>query len=76
MSRHLEYDRTHLEPPPRVLGEPITANSDSWTPRTAHLLLQVRTKVLNDDLGRTFKRWYPAFDSPSQSAAEPTPLAA
>jgi hypothetical protein len=47
-----------------------------WTPRTAHLLLQVRTAVLNDDLGRTFKQWYPAFASPSHSAAKPTPLVA
>jgi hypothetical protein len=47
-----------------------------WTPRTAHLLLQVRTTVLNDDLGRTFKRWYPAFVSPAHSAVKPTALAA
>jgi len=32
-----------------------------WTPRGAHLLLQVRTRVLNDDLADTFHRWYPAF---------------
>ena len=32
-----------------------------WTPRGAHLLLQTRTKVLNDDLEDTFRRWYPAF---------------
>ncbi|MBV9602412.1 MAG: ISKra4 family transposase [Chloroflexi bacterium] len=48
-----------------------------WAPRTAHLLLQVRTTVLNDDLGSTFKRWYPAFVSPpAESAAELTALAA
>jgi hypothetical protein len=29
----------------------------------AHLLLRVRTTVLNGDLGSTFKRWYPAFAS-------------
>ena len=33
-----------------------------WTPRGAHLLLQVRTRVLNDDLANDFQRWYPAFD--------------
>ena len=34
-----------------------------WTPRGAHLLLQVRTRVLNDDLAEVFRRWYPAFSS-------------
>ena len=32
-----------------------------WTPRGAHLLLQIRTRVLNDDLATDFWRWYPAF---------------
>jgi len=32
-----------------------------WTPRGAHLLLQVRTRVLNDDLATVFQRWYSAF---------------
>jgi hypothetical protein len=36
-----------------------------WTPRGAHLLLQVRTRVLNDDLVADFQRWYPAFTRPS-----------
>jgi hypothetical protein len=26
-----------------------------------HLLLQVRTRVLNDDLSADFARWYPGF---------------
>ena len=30
-----------------------------WTPRGAHLLLQVRTRVLNDQLADDFHRWYP-----------------
>jgi hypothetical protein len=30
-----------------------------WTPRGAHLLLQVRTQVLNKDLREIFGRWYP-----------------
>jgi len=41
-----------------------------WTPRGAHLLLQVRTKVLNDEL-RAFERWYPGF-----GARDQVPLAA
>jgi len=43
-----------------------------WTKKGAHLLLQVRTQVLNDDLHTTFERWYPAMsktDVPLQQAA-------
>jgi hypothetical protein len=32
-----------------------------WTLRGAHLLLQTRTKVLNNELENTFKHWYPEF---------------
>jgi hypothetical protein len=32
-----------------------------WTPRGAHLLLQVRTRILNDDLVDDFRRWHPSF---------------
>src|ERR1700746_2822660 len=32
-----------------------------WTLRGAHLLLQTRTKVLNEDLDDLFRRWYPKF---------------
>ncbi len=32
-----------------------------WSQRGAHLLLQIRTRVLNDDLAGDFRRWYPAF---------------
>jgi len=45
-----------------------------WTPRGAHLLLQVRTRVLNDDLANDFQRWYPAFIA--RSASVETVLAA
>jgi hypothetical protein len=34
-----------------------------WTPRGAHLLLQVRVHVLNDELGAAFQRWYPKLGS-------------
>lgn len=30
-----------------------------WTKQGAHLLLQVRTQTLNDELRDTFQRWYP-----------------
>ena len=41
-----------------------------WTPEGAHLLLQVRTQVLNDDLRATFRRWYPGFDLSTESDAK------
>ena len=37
-----------------------------WSPRGAHLLLQVRTRVLNNDLAGDFARWYPGLTSPGQ----------
>ena len=32
-----------------------------WTQRGAHLLLQIRTRVLNEEWEDTFRRWYPRF---------------
>jgi hypothetical protein len=32
-----------------------------WSPRGAHLLLQMRTKVLNGELEQTFREWHPGF---------------
>ncbi len=43
-----------------------------WTQRGAHLLLRVRTRVLNDDLRATFERWYPGLKleiEPTRDAA-------
>ena len=34
-----------------------------WSERGAHLLLQVRTQVLNDDLRETFCSWYPGLQN-------------
>jgi hypothetical protein len=42
-----------------------------WSPRGAHLLLQVRTRVLNEALRSTFGRWYVEFDTGSREQAEP-----
>ncbi len=33
-----------------------------WTRRGAHLLLQVRTRVLDNTLTATFQRWYPGME--------------
>ena len=41
-----------------------------WSPRGAHLLLQVRTRVLNDQLANDFHRWYPNLTrAPDMQAA-------
>jgi hypothetical protein len=34
-----------------------------WSLRGAHLLLQIRTQVLNGDWEATFRTWYPGFRS-------------
>jgi len=39
-----------------------------WTPRGAHLLLQTRTKVLNNELEDVFRRWYPQFRALQKAA--------
>jgi hypothetical protein len=46
-----------------------------WTPRGAHLLLQLRVQALNDDLHTTFERWYPDLRRRHEetSAASHTP---
>jgi len=40
-----------------------------WTPQGAHLLLQVRCRVLNEQLADDFHRWYPAFTRAPETAA-------
>jgi hypothetical protein len=37
-----------------------------WSPHGAHLFLQVRTQVLNNDLATDFTRWYPGFSHHSE----------
>lgn len=44
-----------------------------WTQKGAHLLLQVRTKTLNNELRDSFKGWYPQMD---QNVSSYLPLAA
>jgi hypothetical protein len=41
----------------------------AWTQRGAHLLLQIRTRVLNGDWEATFREWYPGFRVSTQQAA-------
>ena len=37
-----------------------------WSQRGAHLLLQIRTRVLNGDWEDGFRQWYPAFRAQTQ----------
>ncbi len=46
-----------------------------WTPEGAHLLLQVRIQVLNEDWTDTFRAWYPNF-RPVQTSDSTVPSAA
>ena len=41
--------------------------ASSWTKKGAHLLLQVRTQVLNGDWRKTFCRWYPEMKSTEEN---------
>jgi hypothetical protein len=41
----------------------------SWSRRGAHLLLQVRTRVLNEELRDKFDEWYPGFNAQSEGQA-------
>ncbi len=45
-----------------------------WSQRGAHLLLQVRTRVLNDELREQFQRWVPK-GCPAGAAAKKNGLA-
>lgn len=40
-----------------------------WSQRGAHLLLQIRTRVLNNDWEAIFHNWYPGFRAHSVTAA-------
>ena len=49
----------------------VKKQSMQWTLRGAHLLLQTRTKVLNNELEEVFRRWYPEFrPQPREMKAE------
>jgi hypothetical protein len=39
-----------------------------WGQRGAHLLLQIRTRVLNGEWEETFRQWYPGFRTERQPA--------
>jgi hypothetical protein len=41
-----------------------------WNERGAHRLLQVRARILNEDLRATFRGWYPGMRTDPEQAAE------
>lgn len=41
-----------------------------WSQKGAHLLVQMRTTVLNNELDDLFRRWYPNFRTTASGAAE------
>jgi len=41
----------------------------SWSRRGAHLLLQVWTRVLNEELREKFDEWYLGFNAQSEDQA-------
>jgi hypothetical protein len=41
----------------------------SWSRRGAHLLLQVKAQVLNEDLRGKLDEWYPGFNAQSEDQA-------
>ena len=41
-----------------------------WTESGAQNLLQVRTKVLNEQLRETFVRWYPGMQTEQETAIQ------
>jgi hypothetical protein len=41
----------------------------SWSRRGAHLLLQVRTRALNEEFREKFDEWYPGFNAQSEGQA-------
>jgi len=43
----------------QVIAKRMVKSSRCWNPRGAHLLLQVRTRILDDRLTGDFHRWYP-----------------
>jgi hypothetical protein len=47
--------------PSRLCRRFVKRQQMHWSLRGAHLLLQTRTKVLNNELDRVFARWYPGF---------------
>ena len=67
-SAALPRRRDHLHLVRGIRGQPGDQQThgqkaaDALEPRGAHLLLQIRTRVLNDTLAEDYQRWYPDFN--------------
>jgi hypothetical protein len=58
----------YLNSRPKISIRTGTPANQAARPKGAHLLLQMRTKVLNNELDDVFRRWYPKFRSVTQPA--------
>jgi hypothetical protein len=56
--------------PPRSTRCMVKKQQMRWSESGAHNLLQVRTKVLNDQLRETFVRWYPGMQTEQDTKSE------
>jgi len=45
----------------QVVSERMVKKQIGWSARGAHLVLQIRARVLNEQREKSFRRWYPAF---------------
>jgi hypothetical protein len=52
----------------RFLNSRKVEQSGGWTRHGAHLLLQTRVQVLNDDLRDTFCRWFPGMNTEERAS--------
>jgi hypothetical protein len=50
--------------------EAVKKQQMRWSESDAHNLLQVRTKVLDDQLRETFVRWYPGMQTQQENGIE------
>ena len=46
----------------------VKQHHKGWTKWGVHVLLHVRSQVLNDDLRETFRAWYPEMTPPAEAA--------
>ena len=66
VSRFLESGESAVN---QVISKRIAKKQQmQWSRRRAHLLLQVRTQVLNEELGETIRSWYPGFRRQAEGA--------
>jgi hypothetical protein len=45
----------------QVVSKRMVKQQMGWSQRGADLLLQIRTRVLNEEWENTFRSWYPPF---------------